>query len=457
MKTNTKRIIFFAYIAIFFVAAVVMAWFQPLTDCPGLLNPPDEHSRIKVVYYICNHLKLPTGFEEEIRIPSYGFSYGLYNVFPYIIQGFVMRFAKMLGVYGRGLIFAARFVNVLLGTVMCFVVWKIGALLFEKDLHAIMFSFAVMYLPESMFLHTYVNTDSAAMLSTAIIIYALLAAYKEDFNIMNSIILSLGISLCALSYYNAYGAILAAIIVFFLFYIKKNEDKYYYDYKNMLKFGFFIAGLVILMSAWWFIRAYFVLDGDFLGLQTRYLLQEQYGVVLPPTLKAQGKSLMDLFRMPKYFKFEIDSFIMTFGSMSVFAADILYYLYIGLFCVGFAAFIFFFFYNKEIKKANIRKVSLYFGLFLILIIPFILSVRYSYTIEYQPQGRYLLPSLIAFMIFMIKGGISLLDFLKAKFSKISVFFDRVCPALIIAFFAVCLVCSVMWATKLYLTVYPDFM
>ena len=37
----------------------------------------------------------------------------------------------------------------------------------------------------------------------------------------------------------------------------------------MLKYGIFISVLVVGGAGWWFVRAYFVLDGDILGLKTR--------------------------------------------------------------------------------------------------------------------------------------------------------------------------------------------
>ena len=85
------------------------------------------------------------------------------------------------------------------------------------------FCFEVMYLPESMFVHTYVNTDSMNLLSVAIIIYAWVRAYQDGFDAKASMILSLGIVLCALSYYNAYGYILSSILLFLGFYLKSSD------------------------------------------------------------------------------------------------------------------------------------------------------------------------------------------------------------------------------------------
>lgn len=54
-------------------------------------------------------------------------------------------------------------------------------------------------------MHTYVNPDSICMLSTALMIYGLLCGYEDAFSIKSCVLLTTGMVLCILSYYNAYG------------------------------------------------------------------------------------------------------------------------------------------------------------------------------------------------------------------------------------------------------------
>lgn len=118
-----------------------------------------------------------------------------------------------------------------------------------------LFCFAVTYLPEGLFLHTYVNTDSCCMLSTAMMVYALVCVYQDGISLRNSLWMSGGIILCALSYYNAYGYIVSCILLFLLSFLQKKENGgYFYDWKNMLKYGCLIAGVVLAGIGWWFIR-----------------------------------------------------------------------------------------------------------------------------------------------------------------------------------------------------------
>ena len=246
--------------------------------------------------------KIPTGWEEEVRIPAYGFSYALYNVFPYIVQGYLMRFVSLFTESEVVLLYTARLVNVTFGLLMAVVVYLIGKRVFRDDRFRWLFCFAVTYLPEGLFLHTYVNTDSCCMLSTAMMVYALVCVYQDGINLRNSLWMSGGIILCALSYYNAYGYIVSCILLFLLSFLQKKENGgYSYDWKNMLKYGCLIAGVVLAGIGWWFIRSYIVLDGDLLGLATREKMAIQYAVesVNPLTMQtyqSMGYTVLEMFR-----------------------------------------------------------------------------------------------------------------------------------------------------------------
>ena len=193
MEKKQDRKIFAAYMAGFLILAATLALMQPLADTPPLYpNAPDEHARFLVPWYICQHGVIPTGFEEEVRIPAYGFSYILYNAFPYIVQGYIMRFVSIFTSSQQILLYVGRFVNVLSGACMAWVVWLLGKRLFKERKWGMVFSFLVTYLPESLFMHTYINTDSMCMLATAMIVYGLVSAWQDDFYIKNSMCLAAG-------------------------------------------------------------------------------------------------------------------------------------------------------------------------------------------------------------------------------------------------------------------------
>ena len=115
---NREKVIFAAYVILYLVFALTITFYQPLTDNPFHTNPPDEHARILIPNYILEHGSIPTGLEEEVRIPSYGFSYGLYNAAPYYLQGAAMRLVSVFTSSPAALLYAGRLVNVFFGLCM---------------------------------------------------------------------------------------------------------------------------------------------------------------------------------------------------------------------------------------------------------------------------------------------------------------------------------------------------
>ena len=131
MQKKSEKIIFTLYLLGFLALALTLALLQPLANTPPLYgNPPDEHARYLIPQFICKYGKIPTGWEEEVRIPAYGFSYALYNVFPYIVQGYLMRFVSLFTESEVVLLYTARLVNVTFGLLMAVVVYEYGFLLY---------------------------------------------------------------------------------------------------------------------------------------------------------------------------------------------------------------------------------------------------------------------------------------------------------------------------------------
>ena len=119
MQKKSEKIILTLYLLGFLALALTIALLQPLANTPPLFgNPPDEHARYLIPQFICRYGRIPTGLEEEVRIPAYGFSYALYNVFPYIVQGYIMRFVSLFTESEIALLYTARLVNVTFGLLM---------------------------------------------------------------------------------------------------------------------------------------------------------------------------------------------------------------------------------------------------------------------------------------------------------------------------------------------------
>jgi len=417
----TERLICIVYFAGFFVMAMTMMVYQPHVDFVSEipLSPPDEYFRMLIPKFICEHGTLPTGLEEEVRITGCGFSYGLYNVLPYIIQGYFMRFVHLFTDSELIMLYAGRVVNLIFGLLMAWVVYLLGKRVFQDSRFRWLFCFAVMYLPEGLFVHTYINTDSCCMLSTAVILYALVCAWQDGFDYKNSTWLGVGIILCALSYYNAYGYILCSILLFAAYFISK-KDRWCVDWKNMMKYGIFISVLVLVGAGWWFVRAYFVLDGDFLGLKTKEQLALLYSLEETSplnTYQAKGIGICRMLRENRFFQCLYDSFIAAFGSLSIrgnYWTYLSYKLFFGVGILGLAAA---WIFDADMRKIKPKQLFFHLNMVLCAILPLVIMIDYAYTMNYQHQGRYILPSLIPIMYYTVRG-IEKLASLKIKGFKI---------------------------------------
>ncbi len=423
-KINDGWILAF-YLLLFFSVAAALAIAQPhLCNVPVASHPPDEPHRYFVSRFICRYGRLPNGFDPEIRIPGWGISYGFYTMLPYMVQGYVMRFVNLFTDSELILLYTARFVNVCTGTAMAAVVYGIGGRLFSDRRFKWLFCFLVMFLPQSLFIHSYVNTDSMALFSTSVIVYAWIRAYREGFGVKIDLILAAGIILCALSYYNAYGFILSSILLFLAAFFRKEDGKRRYDWKSMLRNGLLISAVVLLGTGWYFIRNAVLYDGDILGLDSLRRCGELYGdpQLLPygRSYAARGVPFLDMLK-EYYFKGLIESFIAVYGSMTIFATHKMYVLYILLLSAGLAAFIVVPGKGGLTElPGGVERVFLHLNMAFCVLMPLALCLYYAYAMDYQYQGRYIMPGLIPLMYFVTAGLKKLADlkWLPQKWVKI---------------------------------------
>lgn len=405
LSTNTTLTI--CYFALYLIIGITLLLKQPFG------NPPDEYNRYLIPEYICEHGTIPNGYDEEIRIPGYGFSYGFQPILPYMLQGYAMKLISCFTDSEAALLYTGRSVNLLLGLVMAFVVLKLAKKWFENPFLGWFFAFLVTFLPQSIFVHTYVNTDSCCMLSIAIMLYGITLGLKDGFTPKTSLILSGGIILCALSYYNAYGYILSCILLFVASFVSSREGKIALDWQTFLKKGIFISAIVLIGIGWWFIRSAILYDGDFLGLTARKECGLLYAIPeFHPdtriTWENQGHSIWDMIFGSDFWTLSIMSFIGVYGPMTITTSIWIYRFYKAFYFIGLCA-------CAVIPVLRLRTSTGLFprrkglarffhgNMIFCMIVPVVLSLYYSYTTDYQPQGRYLLPALIPVCYYTIRG------------------------------------------------------
>lgn len=406
----TAEIVFYVLV---FAAITCFAVVQAFGD------PPDEINRFKVAAFICRHGRLPHGADPEILLAGYGASYAFQPILTYIIQGFLLRFLNLFTSDTYVLLLAARMVNAVFGVLMAYYVRQIARELWDSLYLQWLFTIMVVFLPQNIFIHSYVNTDSMAILAVSIICFALLRAQRTDYERKDCILLSVGIILCALSYYNAYGIILAAVLIFILHHIRDGKI----EWDPMLRKGIFISAIVLLGISWWFIRNGILYHGDILALSARRECAMQtstpeFNPLTHPTFRNSGRSLYSMLFEAHFVLLSFNSFIAMFGPMSIPTHGLTYvfYRYFWLAACIIALFVpRRLWHSSESSPWSYREASLpegplkkklpfYGAMILFCLITIGLSVIYSYGWDFQPQGRYILPILIPFM-FLVTSGV----------------------------------------------------
>lgn len=469
MITNKKRRILevTAFLTVVFVFLLGWALIQPFNASP------DESMRYQIVQYIVKHGTIPDGRDPEIRHELWGISYAYSPILAYMIMAIPAKLVSMFTTSLTAMVMAARMVNVAFGTGMAYLVFRIGEMLF-KGKERWVFTSLVTFLPGLLFVHSYINNDSMAMFSVAWMVYTWVRSMKEGWSIKICVHLACAISVCGLSYYNAYGFVLCSILFFvstILF--CKSEKK---DVRFLFSRGGLITIIVLVLIGWWFVRNGILYDGDILGWNISTEYAEKYAIEeLKPsnrvTPKIQGMSILDMMMwIPGSWNHNwlitvAVSFVGTFGFLDIFMPYSLSKIYYLVFIIGFAGVIpvirkTFFLRAIRVEKTKEQQGSttvihkkifrqplwetknvFHICMLIAMVIPFMLLIKYAYANDFQAQGRYILPMLIPFMYFVTYGyrtilekfvknekirdliyiGIALLGFVGALFTYFAVF------------------------------------
>ncbi|MBR5357475.1 MAG: hypothetical protein IK121_11205, partial [Lachnospiraceae bacterium] len=193
---------------------------------------------------------------------------------------------------------------------------------------------------------------------------------------------------------------------------------------GMFKKGLPIAAVVILLAGWWFIRNAVLYNGDVFALTARKACAQATGdpawlLQMSKTYKNEGYSLFYMLFNSSYLPLVWRSFIAMFGPMIIPTHHLVYIAFALLF---YASLIGLFVPYKSSKLADFEgKKKLFIRLTLIIgaLIPAGLALFYSYSWDFQPQGRYYLPCLIPFFFLLTSGMEKLIGFLGEVSFKIT--------------------------------------
>lgn len=367
---------------------------------------PDEYMRYKVPQYIFLYHRLPVGTEIAVMDGAWGFSYAFTPYLPSIIAAGLMRLAAFFSDSSRTLLIACRFVSVAAATGAVGLSFLIGKRLFAEWKSRLLFALCIGFLPQFVFLAAYLNNDAFAVFAAMLILFGWLYGKERHWDYGSCLLLAAAIGLCVLTYYNAYGWILCSVIFFIgsIWQDRTIERKW----KHMISHGCVIAAAVILIGGWFFVRNAMLYDGDFLGMDAMYACGELHAAegYKPSQRLLYSRAGLPVWSMlldTEWISDTMESFFGVFGYRNIYTADMIYIIYYVLVLLCLIGFL----YGICRKKAERKDMLLYVCCFLCILIPVILSIRYSYTIDYQAQGRYLMSGLPALAYFMTRGCESL--------------------------------------------------
>lgn len=385
---------------------------------------PDEYMRYKIPEYIYNHNKLPLPDNKEVIVSDFNASYAYYPTqLPAITSSIFMKITSLISDKTNILVIAARLTNVLSGTIFIYFMFKILTLLTTSKKIKWLGIILASLIPQFIFLSSYVNNDTMAIMASSIIVYAWIKGLKEEWKLKNSLLLAIGIIICSLSYYNAYAWILFSIIIFISSFFKKTKKKLTFNHKPFLKYGTIISLLVLSCISFFFIRNYIINDKDILGINSFLNACEEGGLdYLKPSLRETPEKLnmsyLEMLTTSYYGNHSwilstYSSFIGNFGYMQYKLPMIIYLGYALIILIGFIG------YLLKLKDIIKNKKDLIFHISIIscLIIPILLSLKYSYSTDYQPQGRYIYPMFTSFIIILTLGYEKLINILNLKLTN----------------------------------------
>lgn len=352
---------------------------------------PDEAGRLLLSDWISAAGRLPTGGEKEILIDGWGFSYALRPYLSAIVGAAFKSAVALFTDSPRALLAASRMCSVLSVTGCCIFCLRLGGLLLERRSSALLFASLVCFLPQVMFLGMYQNNDSLSLFAVSMMLYYMVEGRRQKWPVKSCVGLAAGISIGLLSYYSIYGWIL--MCAFFCI-ASVLLDGGIFDKKGLiLKRGMLIAGLCFLFAGWFFLRNYFVLDGDVFGLFSELRSREHFrplGYVRYDyvCLRDSGISIIDFlkFRDSEWIRLTAQSFVGVFGYMIHYLPLELYRAYGAVLACGTLLALVNAIRQKQCKMDGLLLLTMVVSIGITLALHF----WQSYARDYQPQGRYVI-------------------------------------------------------------------
>lgn len=402
------------------VAVWFFGWAVLISTAPSSLSGgPDEGMRYLIPRFIYENGALPTGYDAATIHSMGNWSYAFYPQFlgP-IISAMFMSVVSVFNSSSDALIYAARMTSVLFGVLAIYFVGRSAEVLFKGNKNAKLISFATMLLfamwPQVAFLSGYVNNDIIALCGVSIIVFACISGYKEKWGAKNTSILAFGFVVCLLSYSNSYGFVLFGGLFFLVSLYWQMSLR-----RQTFKLIGVVAAITLLFAGPFFIRNAVVYQGDAMGMssfrertlewesETGLEAQKSYG-------ELTGGGLMDLLTDKNYVTTQLESSVARFGKMRIAPLEQYINVYRTFIQIGIAGCLLALVkggvrYMRQDKSLRVALSKMKYGHMLAVCLlaacmtTVALSIYYTLTIDYQPQGRYIIYLLVPLVLATVYG------------------------------------------------------
>lgn len=372
---------------------------------------PDEYDHFASARFIAEHNRFPVFDQEEDFIHTTCYSdrgpcftsYAVYPGLNYAISAGFMKVQHAItgGAY-QDMYVAARLTSSLAIPVYVFFLWQTARLLLRQRLARATALLAGGFIPQVSFIGGYVNSDAFSMAAGAAIVYLTVRMLIEGHFPWMVLCCGLGAGMLAWARPNFFLLVIpfAGAWLYAMLLIWRRGA-----WRRAVFYTLAAAGLAAFVGSWWYIRN-LDLYGDPLGSRT---MNEAFDALAPlrQSRAELGTTFTQLiFEDPIWSKWTFRSFFGVFGYMSVFLDDRIY-LTIRLVLTAAGAGLLIALYKSF--AAHGRRMWAWGAswawlvLVLLLIGAILTSAWTSLYNDFQPQGRYLYPTLVPALLLAAQG------------------------------------------------------
>lgn len=369
---------------------------------------PDEGMKWDLIRYIFNTGTYPAGFDPAIVSPFYGNSYAFEPALLYLAQAAAVKGWSLFSANASGYYMVARAFSAALSCGTIFFLFRISRRLFSAPT-AWLFAAGIALLPQYAFLSGYINNDIFGIFCGSLLVYSWLRGMDSGWEYKDCLRLGCAMGLCMLSYYFAYPMILASLLLFAATANPKGRLLPEGQTKGRSVLGSagktaLLAGAALGIAGWYFARNMALYNGDIFAMEASRICSETYAIpAMKPSVRAtpqhMGVSVWFMLFDMGWIRTSAQSFFGVLGKMSVFLPGWTYAVFFGVLTAGCA-------FGMRIKKffyAPVKWKAFAAALAAGLAGTVAMSVYYSYTQDFQPQGRYLLQAAVPVMCLFCFG------------------------------------------------------